>query len=80
MKLMFTGIFIAAAAAPASIAAGFYSFRYLRGGIPGAMDMSISVAVVLLGLAFFVLMSGLVAKGETRAKSVSNGEGWVGKE
>lgn len=76
MKLIFTGIFIAASAAPASIAAGFYTFRHLRGGIPGAMDMSTAVAVVLLGLAFFVFMGGLVVKGETRGKPVSNGEGW----
>lgn len=76
MKLMFTGIFLAASAAPASLAAGFYTFRHLRGGVPGAMDMSTFVAVVLLGLAFFVFASGLVSKGETRAKPVSNGQGW----
>lgn len=80
MKLVLAGIFIAASAAPASLAAGFYAFRNLRSGIPGAMDMATFVAVVLLGLAFFVFVSGLAAKGETRTKPVSNGEGWVGKE
>lgn len=80
MKLMFTGIFIAASATPVSLAASFYAFRNLRSGIPGAMDMFTFVAVVLLGLAFFVFMSGLVVKGDTRAKPVSNGQGWVSKE
>ncbi len=80
MKLILTGVFIAASAAPASLVAGFYSFKHVRGGVPVAMDMSISVAVVLLGLALFVFMSGLVAKRETRVKPVLNGESWVGKE
>lgn len=80
MKLMFTGIFIAVSATPASLAAAFYAFRNLRSGIPGAMDMFTFVAVVLLGLAFFVFASGLAAKGETRAKPVSNGDGGVSKE
>lgn len=76
MKIMFAAIFLAASAAPASLAAGFYTFRHLRGGIPVAMDVSTAVAVVLLGLAFFVFMSGLVAKGETRAKPVPSSQDW----
>lgn len=62
MKIMLTGIFLAASAAPASIASGFYAFRSFRGGFPAAIETSASVSVVLLGLAFFVFMSGLVAK------------------
>ncbi|NMY43190.1 hypothetical protein HBN76_17875 [Pseudomonas sp. WS 5013] len=62
MKIMLTGIFLAASAAPASIAAGFYAFKGLRGGFPAAIETSATVAAVLLGLAFFVFMSGLVAK------------------
>lgn len=63
MKRMFAGLFLAVSAAPMALIAGSFAFRKVYGvSFPDAMDIATNTAAVLLGLAFFVFMSGLVAK------------------
>jgi len=63
MKRMFAGLFLAVSAAPMALIAGSFAFRRVYGvSFPDAIDVATNTAAVLLGLGFFVFMSGLVAK------------------
>jgi hypothetical protein len=67
MKLMFTGIFVAASAAPASLFMGGFALRHMLGGIPNAFQVASNTAAILLGLAFFIFMSGLAMRSKPKA-------------
>lgn len=69
MKLMFTGIFLAASAAPMAMFVGFFAFRSMRGGIPNALDMAGNTAACLVGLGLFMFLSGLMSKSDATQKA-----------
>lgn len=73
MKLMFTGVFLAASAAPMAIFVGFFAFRSMHGGIPNALDMAGNTAACLVGLGLFIFMSGLMSKSDTALKAPAAG-------
>ena len=76
MKLMFTGTFIAAAAAPASLIVGFYSFSRFHAGMPGAIELAATTSALLLGIATFVFLGGLVTKAKVHPVPVANLDAW----
>lgn len=80
MKLMLTGIFIAAAAAPASLAVGFYTFSRFHAGMPGAIELASTTSAVFLGLATFVFLGGLVTKVRVQPVPASNSDAWAAKQ
>lgn len=80
MKLMLTGIFIAAAAAPASLAVGFYSFSRFHAGMPGAIELAATTSAFLLGVATFVFLGGLVTKAKVHPVPVANSDAWTAKQ
>lgn len=70
MKRIFAGIFLAASAAPMAFIVGGFAFRHLLGtGLHGAIDVATNTAMCMLGLGFFVFMSGLVSKTDTTHKA-----------
>lgn len=77
MKKIYFGLFLAISALPAALITGVFSFRYvLGGGLPTALDVAAKTAAIILGLALFVLMGGLVSKIDAAQKSPA-GEGWA---
>ena len=67
MKLMFTGIFLSAAAAPASLLMGGLALRHMLGGIPNALQVASNTAGILLGVGFFIFMSGLAMRAKPQS-------------
>jgi hypothetical protein len=72
---MFAGLFLAVSAVPMALIVGSFAFRRVYGvNLPSAIDVGTNTAAVLLGLAFFVFMSGLVAKPKAEGNpQVENG-------
>lgn len=80
MKLMFTGIFIAAAAAPVSLVVGSYTFSRFHAGIPLAIELAATTSAVFLGLATFVFLGGLATKAKVQPVPASDRDAWVAKQ
>lgn len=75
MKPLLTGIFLATSAFPAAFVVGVMdSYLYGR-SFPDAFFAAACTATVVLGLALFTFMGGLVSKVEM-PKPVSNGDAW----
>ncbi|WP_107329665.1 hypothetical protein [Metapseudomonas otitidis] len=80
MKLMFTGIFLTASAAPAALAVGFYSFSRFNAGLPGAIELAATTSAFLLGVATFVFLGGLVTKAKVHPVPIANSDAWAAKQ
>ncbi|HCK7412060.1 hypothetical protein ACIUZJ_24740 [Pseudomonas aeruginosa] len=76
MKRLWAGLFLAICAFPASFAAGVLVMQHTYGGgLASALDVAAKTAAVILGLALFVFMGGLISKIEP-PKPASNGDAW----
>lgn len=80
MKLMLTGVFIAAAAAPVSLVVGFYAFSRFQSGMPVAIELAATTSALLLGLACFTFMGGLVKKVKVHPVPLPNSAAWEAKK